>query len=300
MGRSQVIHFGCYKVHPHRNVDSTNFRRRGVPPGAVLSFVGQLGVTPSYTTIDIAKFETIIRAYMDNIVPRLMMILDPIPVVLENFSDDFVQEINLPYKKGDPSFGEHVVPFTKHIFIEREDFKIDPPKNYNRLTPNGIVGLFNTDFPIQAKSYSTDKEGRVTEVRAKVLNSGPKVKAKAYIHWVALSPKHESPVKLKEVRLVNSLFKSENPESNPDGYLADISPHSEECYENAIIEVGFHEIRKNSPWRENEGGVAEVKGRPETVRFQAMRTGYFCMDCDSKEEEFVLNRIVGLKQDAGF
>jgi glutaminyl-tRNA synthetase len=67
-----------------------------------------------------------------------------------------------------------------------------------------------------------------------------------------------------------------------------------------LIEIGFHEIRKNSPWRENEGGVPEERGRPETVRFQAMRNGYFALDADSTEEEFVLNRIVGLKQDAGF
>jgi glutaminyl-tRNA synthetase len=112
--------------------------------------------------------------------------------------------------------------------------------------------------------------------------------------------KHKSPVKLKQVRLFNALFKSETPDSNPNGYIADINPDSEECYNNALIETRFHEIRKNSPWRENEGGVVEEKGRPETVRFQAMRTGYFCLDCDSTEEEFILNRTVGLKQDAGF
>jgi len=237
---------------------------------------------------------------MENIVPRLMMILDPIPVILENLPDDYVQEISLPYKKGDASFGEHTVPFTKHIFIEREDFRIEPSKNYNRLVPDGIVGLFNTDHPIQATSYSTDSNGRVTEIRAKVLNAGPKVKAKAYIQWVAASPKHNSPVKLKQVRLFNPLFKSDNPSANPEGYIADIAPHSEVCYDNAVIETGFHELRKNSPWRENEGGVPEKKGAPETVRFQAMRTGYFCLDSDSTENEFVLNRIVGLKQDAGF
>jgi glutaminyl-tRNA synthetase len=275
-------------------------RRRGIPPGAILSFVGQLGVTPAFTTIDITKFETIIRGYMDNIVPRLMMVLDPILVILENVSDDFHQEITLPYKKGDPSYGEHTVPFTKRFYIEREDFKIDPPKDYNRLSPNGIVGLFNADFPIQATSYTADSTGRVTEICAKLLNSGPKVRAKAYIHWVADSPHHSSPVKLKQVRLFKQLFKSEIPDSNPGGYLADLDPHSEECYDNAVIEIGFQEIRKNSPWRENEGGVPEVKGRPETVRFQAMRTGYFCMDKDSTEDEIILNRIVGLKQDAGF
>jgi len=266
----------------------------------VLSFVGQLGVTPSYTTIDIAKFEHIIRNYMDNIVPRLMMILDPIPVVLENLPDDFLQEITLPYKKGDPSFSDHIVPFTKNIYIEREDFKIEPSKNYNRLVPDGIVGLFNTEYPIQATSYTLHPDGRVKEIRAKVLNSGPKVKAKAYIHWIASSEKHSSPVKLKQVRLFNQLFKSEIPDSNPDGFIADIAVNSEECYGNALIEIGFHEIRKNSPWRENEGGVTEERGRPETVRFQAMRTGYFAMDSDSSGKEFVLNRIVGLKQDAGF
>jgi len=275
-------------------------RRRGIPPGAILSFVGQLGVTPAYTTIDIVKFETIIRGYMENIVPRLMMVLDPVLVILENVPDDFHQDVTLPYKKGDPSYGEHTVPFTKRLYIERDDFRIDPPKDYNRLSPNGVVGLFNADFPIQATSYTADSTGRVTEIRAKLLNSGPKVKAKAYVHWVADSPKDSSPVKLKQVRLFKQLFKSENPDSNPEGFLADLDPHSEERYENALIEIGFQEIRKNSPWRENEGGVPEERGRPETVRFQAMRTGYFCVDADSTEDEFILNRIVGLKQDAGF
>ena len=206
----------------------------------------------------------------------------------------------MPYKKGDPSFGDHVVPFTKTILIERDDFRIHPSKDYNRLVLDGVVGLFQAEFPIQATSYTADENGRVLEIRAKYLNSGPKVKAKAYIHWVASSTKHNSPVKLKQVRVANPLFKSDNPESNPDGYLADLNTHSEDCYDNAVIEVGFHEIRKTSPWRENEGGVVEEKGRPETVRFQAMRTGYFCLDSQSNEEEYVLNRIVGLKQDAGF
>jgi glutaminyl-tRNA synthetase len=257
-------------------------------------------VTPSYTTIDIAKFETIIRAYMDPIVPRLMLILDPIPVIIENLSDTLIQEVTLPYKKGDPSFGEHKVPFTKHIFIERNDFHVSPSKDYNRLAPDGIVGLFNVDFPIQATSYTTDETGKVTEIRAKYLNDNKPIKAKSYIHWVASSPAHDSPVKLKEVRVFGQLFKSEHPESHPEGFLADLNPNSEECYRDAIIETGFHEIRKKSPWRENEGGVIEKKGRPETVRFQAMRTGYFCLDSDSTEEAFVLNRAIALKQDTGF
>ena len=239
------------------------------------------------------------RNYLDPIVPRLMMILDPIPVILENLPDDFHKEFTLPYKKGDQSYGDHKVPFTNKIYIERDDFRVEPSKNYNRLVPNGIVGLFNAEFPIQATSY-TERNGRVTEIRAKYLNEGPRVKAKAYIHWVSHSPKDNSPVHLKQVRCFNPLFKSDNPESHPAGFLADLSPHSEECYDHALIEIGFHEIRKNSPWRENEGGVVEARGRPETVRFQAMRTGYFCVDSDSTVTEFVLNRIVGLKQDAGF
>src|SRR5205085_1018837 len=125
--------------------------------------------------------------------------------------------ISLPYKKGDASFGEHTVPFSKCIYIERDDFRINPAKDYNRLSPNGIVGLFNAEFPIQATSYSVDSTGRLTEIRAKYLNSGPKVKAKAYIHWVAKSA--TSPVKLKQVRLFKQLFKSDNPDSNPEGFL---------------------------------------------------------------------------------
>src|SRR5690606_30840158 len=122
-------------------------------------------------------------------------------------------------------------------------------------------------------------------------------KPKAYISWVASSPANNSPIPVT-VRLFNRLFKSDDPNQNPAGFLADVNPDSEQIYENAVIETGFEEVRKRAPWPEKEG---EDKGHagPETVRFQAMRVGYFAIDSDTTEDKTVLNRIVTLKEDAG-
>lgn len=141
-----------------------------------------------------------------------------------------------------------------------------------------------------------------------------------FIHWVALSPDHSSPIKA-EVRVINRLFNSEDPKSHPDGFLADINPNSMEIYPDAMIDIGFPEIKSRAPWPPKEGeklsnpekpeteeydisgaGKAGADGsivHPETVRFQGMRVAYFALDSDSTEDKVVLNRIVALKDDAG-
>jgi glutaminyl-tRNA synthetase len=122
----------------------------------------------------------------------------------------------------------------------------------------------------------------------------------SYIHWVAESSAHHSPIKA-EVRVFNPLFKSSNPQAHPDGYLADINPNSIEKFPNAMIETGFEEIKRRAPWPEKEGEKDDQTAgmfRPETVRFQGMRVAYFCLDSESTAEKVVLNRIVTLKEDA--
>lgn len=125
----------------------------------------------------------------------------------------------------------------------------------------------------------------------------------SWIHWVAASPAHASPIKAK-VRIINCLFKSDNLASVKD-FLSDINPNSEEVFSNAMIETGFEEIRRRAPWPAEAGeqetgeGKETVVAGPETVRFQGMRMGYFCIDKDSEGGESVLNRIVSLKEDTG-
>ncbi|KAI5284297.1 hypothetical protein KEM54_001453 [Ascosphaera aggregata] len=273
-------------------------RRRGIPPGAILSFVSELGVTKANSTIETVRFEKSVRTYLETSVPRLMVITDPIKVIIDDLPDDYLEMVELPYGK-DPSFGSHMVPFTKTVFIERSDFRDTPSKDFFRLALGGSVGLLKVPYPITAQSFETDPEtGLVTVVRASydIPPEGEKIKKpKAYIHWLADSPAHNSPLKA-EVRIFNQLFKSSNPLGHPEGYLADINPDSEEIYPNALLDTGFNEIKARGPWPKADTKPLLPPG-PEATRFQGMRVAYFCEDKDSTSEKIVLNRIVALKED---
>ncbi len=273
-------------------------RRRGVPPGAILSFVNELGVTTAAGNIQIKRFENSVRKYLEEHTPRLSMILDPIPVVIENLPSNYVTEISVHFKPNNPEMGEHRVPFTSKIFIDRSDFRLQDSPDYNRLAPNKLVGLIKVDHPIRATSYSVDESsGKVTEIRAQYETNNEK-KPQAYIHWVAESIAHQSPIIAEEVRLFEPLFKSEAPLSHPQGFMADINPHSETIFKNAYLEIGFREVRKRSPWTASDAAGHDKPGSFESVRFQALRVGYFCMDRDSTDISVILNRIVTIKEDA--
>lgn len=278
-------------------------RRRGVPPGAILSFVNELGVSTALTNIQIVRFEQSVRRYLEQTVPRLMLVLDPITVIIDNLPDDYVENIALPFGKN-PTMGIHIVPFTNKIFIDRSDFREIDSKDYFRLAPEKSVGLMKVSFPIKAVSFEKDDvSGLVTVVHAtyeKPADGAVVKKPKTYIQWVASSPKHKSPIQA-EVRVFNPLFKSEDPDTATGGFLNDVNPKSEEIYSNAVIETGLVDIRNRAPWPAEEG-EKQVAGKDagfETVRFQGLRVAYFAMDKDTSDEKIVLNRIVGLKEDSG-
>ena len=278
-------------------------RRRGVPPGAILAFVNELGVTTANTNIQLSRFDQSVRRYLEQTVPRLMLVLDPIPVIIDDLPDDYVEEIELPFSPQNPAMGNHIVPFTKKVYIDRSDFRETDSKDYFRLAPNKAVGLFKVPYPIKATTFKKDEAtGLITEVHAsyeKPAEGTAFKKPKTYIQWVAASEKHNSPRKA-EVRVFHALFKSENPEAAAGGYLADINPNSEDIYPNAMIETGLDEIKSRAPWPNEEGEkAAEEEAGVETVRFQGMRVAYFALDKDSADGKIVLNRIVSLKEDSG-
>ncbi|KAG7142208.1 Glutamine--tRNA ligase protein virJ like [Verticillium longisporum] len=266
-------------------------KRRGVPPAAILQFVNELGVTTAETLIQIKRFEQSIRKYLEATVPRLMMVLDPIPVVIEDATESI--ELDLPFSPKDPKMGSHTVKFTSTIYIDRSDFREVDSKDYFRLAPGKTVGLMNAPHPIKATSFTKDEAtGKITKVRA-VFDKEAK-KPKAYITWVGSEGSRRV-----EARVHNSLFKSDKPEDAEGGFLNDINPDSEVIYPEAMIESGFDEVRRRAPWPEAAGESELGKGGPESVRFQAMRIAYFAMDSDSTDDKIVLNRIVSLKEDAG-
>ena len=266
-------------------------RRRGVPPGAILEFVNELGVTNAATTIQLARFDQSVRRYLERTVPRLMMVLDPVPVVIEDAEEG--ADLDIPFSPKNPAMGSHKLKLTKTVYIDRSDFREEDSKDYFRLAPGKSVGLLQLPYPIKATDFTKDENGKVTEIRA-VYDKEIK-KPKTYIQWV---PEGSRKV---EVRMYNSLFKSEKPDDVEGGFLKDINPESETIYKDAMIESGFDEVKARAPWPEAEN-TSESKlgaGGPETVRFQAMRVAYFAMDEDSTEDKVVLNRIVSLKEDSG-
>ncbi|EAS34759.3 glutaminyl-tRNA synthetase [Coccidioides immitis RS] len=290
-------------------------RRRGFPPGAILSFVNQLGVTKAKINVQVVKLEQTVRQYLETTVPRLMVVLEPLKVIIDDLPDDFVEMVEVPFSK-DPSFGSRKVPFTKVVYIEKSDFReVDSP-DYFRLAPGKTVGLMKAPHPITATSFEKDLEtGEIICVHAKYekpVEGLPVKKAKTYIHWVGESPAHSSP-KRAEVRAFNQLFKSDDPSAHPDGFLADINPDSEQIFTNSFIETGFDEVCRSAPWpkeqnKESGEGEGETKAKedgdasivePYSIRFQGMRMGYFTVDTDSKPDAIVLNRIVTLKDSAG-
>ena len=292
-------------------------RRRGIPPGAILSFVNSLGVSKNLTSINVITFDNAVRKYLEMTVPRLMLVLDPVLVILDNIPDDYLEPVELSFAPK-VDLGKHMVPFTKTIYIERDDFREEGSDSFYRLSPGKMVALLNgtnKPFVIKATSFNKDHSGKVTEIHAELMKPEEVTKKsyKASIHWVGKSVEHHSPIELAEVRLFNPLFASKDPDSAEGGYLNDIREDSEEIYSNSIIEVGLEEIRRRAPWPAEAGEKDKLDGAegggegkneptkpgPETVRFQGMRNAYFCLDSDTVGDKIILNRIVSLKEDKG-
>jgi glutaminyl-tRNA synthetase len=212
-------------------------KRRGVPPGAILEFVNELGVTTAPTNIQLARFHQTVRRYLERTVPRLMLVLDPVPLVIEDAEE---MELELPFSPKIPAMGSHKVKLTKTVFLQ-------------------------VPYPVKAVSFTKDGD-KVTEIKAVYDKSGKK--PKTYIHWVASGSRNV------EVRIHNSLFRSEKPDDAEGGFMNDINPKSEEIWPRALIETGFDEVKSRAPWPEAAGESELGKGGLESVRFQAMRVAY--------------------------
>ncbi|KAI9732278.1 MAG: Glutaminyl-tRNA synthetase [Claussenomyces sp. TS43310] len=264
-------------------------RRRGVPPGAILEFVNEIGVTTAETNIQLSRFDQTVRRYLERTVPRLMMVLDPVALTIEDGEE---MELEIPFSPKNAAMGSHKIKLTKTVYIDRSDFREVDSADYFRLAPGKSVGLLQLPYPIKATSFSKDGE-KVTEIRAVYDKAGKK--PKTYIQWVP------SGSRVVEVRIHNSLFKSEKPDDAEGGFLNDINPESEQIWKNAMIESGLDEVRKRAPWPEavNTSESELGSGGIESVRFQAMRIAYFTLDSDTTDDKVVLNRIVSLKEDAG-
>ncbi|KAJ2358653.1 Glutaminyl-tRNA synthetase [Coemansia sp. RSA 2618] len=286
-------------------------RRRGVPPQAINAFVRELGITTSDAIIEVGRLENHIRDALNECAPRVMAAIQPVRIVLENMSEDHIEEFELPYNPRNEAFGSRRVPFTRTLFIDSSDFRdVDSP-DYFRLAPNKTVGLFGAPYLITCTDVRRAADGSVSEVVCRCESDAGAPKPKAYIQWVADCPRRGSPVRIDELRIYKPLFKHSNPEeeSVTGGFMNDVNPDSLEIIRGAVADVGLWDSIKR--YAASAAGKKELsEHNVENLRFQFMRIGYFALDKDTvlpaaaieadklSDAKLIMNRIVTLKEDS--
>ncbi|KAJ2642504.1 Glutaminyl-tRNA synthetase [Coemansia sp. RSA 1694] len=287
-------------------------RRRGVPALAINAFVRELGATTANTTIDVARLDNHIRDCLGEIAPRIMAATHPLRVVLENLPEDHLEQVEMPYKPNDESFGTYTVPFTRVLYIDSSDFREVDSADYYRLAPNKSVGLQGLSRTITCTEVRRNADGSIAELVCHCDTDGTRAKPKTFIQWVADCPKLGSPVRLEEVRVYKPLFKHDNPQDvgeGSDGYLLDVDEDSLVVVKGAIADVGLCDWIKK--YAATEAGQKELgQHNVETIRFQFKRIGYFALDKDTTltaadleggqfgGAKLIMNRIVTLKEDS--
>ena len=252
-------------------------RRRGIPPEAIRDFCQRIGMAKSEAVVEYGLLEFCIREYLNAHAPRWMAVLNPVRLVIDNYPEDQEDVFEMPLYPDDDSFGSRKVPFTRELYIDRDDFRLDPPKKYYRLAPGQEVRLRYAYF-VTCTDVVKDAEGNVQEIHctydpaSRGGNSPDGRKVKGTIHWV--SAKYALPA---EVRLYEQLFSVADPNNVPEGktFLDYINPDSLRTV-SARLEPAMAQIRTG-----------------ETVQFE--RVGYFCKDRDSTDELPVFNRTVTLR-----
>ena len=258
-----------------RLVTIAALRRRGYTPESLRMFVDLVGVSKANSSVDYAMLEYCIREDLKLKRPRMMAILDPVKLVIDNYPEGQTEMLSVPNNLENPEMGERQVPFSRELYIEREDFMEEPPKKYFRLFPGNEVRLMSAYF-VTCTSFEKDENGKVTVVHCTYdpeTKSGSGFngrKVKGTIHWV--SAEHAGQV---ECRLYENIVDEEKGKLNADGTL-NLNPNSK-TVTMAYVEPALMEARAYDS-------------------FQFVRNGFYCVDCkDSEEGKPVYNRIVSLK-----
>jgi glutaminyl-tRNA synthetase len=257
----------------------SGLRRRGYTPEAIRRFCEIIGVAKTHSVVDYALLEHCIREDLNKKAKRVMAVLNPLKVVIDNYPEDLEEEMDVENNPEDPDAGTRKVPFSKIIYIDREDFEENPPKKYFRLKPGGEVRLKNAYF-IKCQSIVKDDKGQIIQLhctydpQSRGGSSPDGRKVRGTIQWV--SAKHALDA---EVRLYDHLFIKEDPEDVPEGgdYKDNLNPESLVVLKNCKLEPSLKNAQPGQP-------------------FQFIRVGYFCVDNkEFKNGNLVFNRTVSLK-----
>ncbi len=259
-----------------RLVSIAALRRRGFTPESIKNFVELVGVSKANSSVDYAMLEYCIREDLKLKSKRMMAVLDPIKLIIDNYPEGQIEYLDVPNNQENEEMGTRKVPFGRELYIEREDFMEEPPKKYYRLFPGNEVRLMSAYF-VKCESFVKDANGNITEIHCTYdpeTKSGSGFtgrKVKGTIHWVCADT-----AKQVEARLYENLVDEEKGVYNEDGSM-NINPNSLTVVKNCFVEPSFDDC---------------VAGE----KFQFVRNGYFCIDSkDSTPENLVFNRIVSLK-----
>ena len=254
----------------------SGLKRRGYTPESIKHFSDEIGVTKRDTVVDVAKLENALREDLNKRAPRVMGVLDPIKVVITNYPEGEIENLDAKNNPEDESAGKRKISFSKEIFIERNDFMEDPPKKYFRLSLGREVRL-KFAYYITCTEVIKNEKGEISEIhctydpntKGGMSDDGRKVRGT--LHWVSASECIEA-----DIRLYDRLFISENPEASGD-FIDDLNPDSLKLIKNAKLEASLGNVD------------------PKSI-YQFERTGYFVLDSkDSSENNLIFNRAVSLR-----
>lgn len=250
-------------------------RRRGYTPESIKNFADRIGVAKRDALTDVALLEHSIRDDLNKKAPRVMAVLNPLRVIITNYQENQVEELEAENNPEDSSMGKRKILFSREIYIEKEDFMENPPKSFHRLYPGGEVRLKNA-YIIKCNEVIKDSFGHVKEIQctydqATKSGTGSSRKVKGTIHWLS-----SGNAKNAEIRLYDRLFLSADPLSEDKDYRDLINPHSLDILKNCLVEP-------------------ELNGAKPGDNYQFIRHGYFCVDPSSTKELMIFNRTVPLK-----
>ena len=252
-------------------------RRRGFTPASLRNFSDRVGIAKRDNLIELSLLEFCVREDLNKIASRVMVVLDPIKLVIENYPENQYEDLPAENNPEDPHAGSRMLPFGRELYIERADFMADPPRKYFRLGPDRNVRLKHA-YIIHCHDFMTDEDGKVTEVRCTYFpdsKSGEDtsgVKAKGTLHWVSIPHAVSA-----EIRHYDTLFTEPEPTNHEDkDFLEFLNPQSLEVIHNAALEPSLLET----------DGIQH---------FQFMRQGYYVSDPDSTPQNLIFNRVVGLR-----
>ena len=256
----------------------TGLRRAGYTPESIRNFAEKVGVARREIVVDMALLEFCVREHLNKVAPRVMAVLDPVRVVIDNYPEGQTETVEIENNPEDETAGTRMVPFSRELYIERDDFMEDAPKKFFRMTLGNEVRLKGA-YIVKCESVEKDAEGNITTIHCTYdadtrsgTGSASNRKVKGTLHWVSAPDAIEA-----EVRLYDRLFKDPDPAGHKD--------------------IDFKEFLNENSLKVLTGCKLEpsLKEAKEGDRFQFQRLGYFCVDKDSKPGALVFNRTVGLK-----